>query len=84
MARSPAFAEAELSTGWVEEHWDGPSEFARAARLALLAAGLDAIASGDATTIGGRPMSPAAGSGGTGDDGWRRAAREAAIDRWPG
>ena len=37
-----------------------------------------------ATTIGGRPMSPAAGSGGAGDDGWRRAAREAAIDRWPG
>ena len=84
VARSPAFADVQLSTGWVEEHWDGPSAFARAARVALLAAGLDAIVSGHLAGIGGRPASPAVGSGGAGEDGWRRAAREAATDRWPG
>ncbi len=83
VARSPSFAAAELSTGWVDEQWDGPTAFGRAARVALLAAGLDAITSGHAIATGGPPTSPAAGPGGAGDDGWRRAAREAATDRWP-
>lgn len=49
VARSDSFAAGELSTGWVGEQWDGPASFGRAARVAQLAAGLDALASGLAT-----------------------------------
>jgi acetyl-CoA/propionyl-CoA carboxylase biotin carboxyl carrier protein len=79
VSRSAAFAAAELSTGWVGEWWDGPAAFARAARLAMEAAGLEAAETGlDAFAV--TVPAPAASS----DDGaWRRAARAAAIDRWP-
>ena len=49
VARSDSFAAGDLSTGWVGEEWDGPASFGRAARVAQLAAGLDALASGLAT-----------------------------------
>ena len=84
VARSASFAAGELSTGWVGEHWDGPAEFARAARVAMLAAGVDALASGHATALEGRPTATSAGAGGAGDSRWRRTARAAATDRWPG
>ena len=88
VARSPAFRAGQLSTGWVGEHWDGPDEYRRAARVAMLAAGLDAMAGslGTATTGAAGPGSgPATSAGGGRNDGrWRHAARSAATDRWPG
>ena len=91
VARSPSFAAAELSTGWVGEHWDGPASFRQAAGIAMLAAGLDALERGHATAVEGRPTTVtaaaamAASDGGSPDDNrWRRAARTAATDRWPG
>jgi acetyl/propionyl-CoA carboxylase alpha subunit len=86
VARDASFRAAELSTGWVGEHWDGPAEFARAARAGQLAAGLDAmqadvaagaVATGPAGTVAGAlPDQPADGR-------WAAAGRQAAIDRWP-
>ena len=43
VARSESFREAELSTGWVDEHWDGETARADAVRKALVAAGLAAL-----------------------------------------
>ena len=40
VARHPSFLAGDLSTGWVDDHWDGPAERAPAVRRALLAAGL--------------------------------------------
>ena len=54
VARSDAFRDGPLSTGWVDEHWDGDAARASAVERALLAAGLAAI--DDATA----PRSPAA------------------------
>ncbi len=89
VARSPAFRAAELSTGWVGEHWDGPASYRRAARIALLAAGLDAMSGGLGTApadaaAGSRPGAPGSAGTGSGDARWRQAARSAATDRWPG
>lgn len=84
VARHPAFRVAELSTGWVGEHWDGPSEYAKAARAAQLTAGLAAlevaIASGGAPV----PATPlSASSSPTGNGRWRQSGLELAQDRWP-
>ena len=90
VARSEAFRSGDLSTGWVPQWWDGPAEFARAARAAMLAAGLDALASGHATAASGTPWMPGTAAGGStpeapsSDGQWRRSARAAATDRWPG
>jgi acetyl/propionyl-CoA carboxylase alpha subunit len=80
VARSADFGSADLSTGWVGERWDGPAAFAGAARLAMEAAGLEAAQWGLgvlAVTADPATSTPAD------DDDWRRAARAAAIDRWP-
>ncbi len=59
VARHRAFLDGELSTGWVGDWWDGPAELARARRVALLAAGLDALAQGLATAPGAAsPVTP--------------------------
>jgi len=93
VARSEAFRTGELSTGWVGEHWDGPAAYRRAARTAMLAAGLDAMTGGLASSTAGGEMdapetratiSSAHASGATDDGRWRQAARSAATDRWPG
>jgi acetyl/propionyl-CoA carboxylase alpha subunit len=81
VAASPAFRRGELSTGWVDEHWDGETARAEAVRKALLATGLAALVDGQApvavpATAG---VSPAAG----GDGGWRRGGRAQGVDRWP-
>ncbi len=89
VARSPSFAAAELSTGWVGESWDGPAALGPAARVAQLAAGLDALAVGmTAGHLDGTPTWVGAG-GAAGpatleptDGRWVRAGRESAIDRW--
>ena len=92
VARSEAFRSGELSTGWVPAWWDGPAEFRRAARAAMLTAGLDALETGHATAVSatpGVPGSPAGHSTSTSgtpatDGQWRRSARSSATDRWPG
>ena len=51
-----SFRAAELSTGWVDEHWDGETARAAAVRRALPAAGLAAIGDdGPAGQPGARP-----------------------------
>jgi len=91
VAGHPAFQAAELSTGWVADHWDGPAAAAREGRLAQLVGGL-AVA-WTKTGRGDRDRKDVrdAGRGGQDDrddgrDGsaWARAALEAAVDRWPG
>ena len=92
VARHEAFAAADLSTGWVAEHWDGPAELRMAARTAQLAAGLASIegpaGGGVSMAAEGAPVSRTTRSAGTAgpDDGdglWRRDGRAAAMDRWP-
>jgi acetyl/propionyl-CoA carboxylase alpha subunit len=87
VARDPSFRAAELSTGWVGEHWDGPAAFRGAAARAMLAAGLASgpgagsspgvrSRAGDrAGTVPGEPASR--------DGRWRQSGLEAALDRWP-
>jgi acetyl/propionyl-CoA carboxylase alpha subunit len=84
VARSAAFRSGDLSTGWVEAHWDGPAARAAAARSALLATGLAAIMEEPAPAgvmAGGDPrpgeVAPVARNG------WRRAGRGGGGDRWP-
>jgi len=85
VARSASFAAGELSTGWVGESWDGPASFARSARNALLAAGIDALEHG----LGPGGSSPAHPTDGAPTDrqrdsgSWARDGRRDAIDRWP-
>jgi acetyl-CoA carboxylase, biotin carboxylase subunit len=82
VASAPAFHDAELSTDWVAEHWDGHGEADRAQRLARLAAalGLGAIEARDGV-LAQRQGDEPAGVGGSGP--WSVAALEAAVDRWP-
>ncbi|HEU0242772.1 MAG TPA: biotin carboxylase N-terminal domain-containing protein [Candidatus Limnocylindrales bacterium] len=83
VARSDSFRAGELSTGWVEEHWDGERARAAAVQTALLAAGLAAMAvDGGSTTrldAAGTDHGPAEPR-----SGWRHAARTHGADRWPG
>jgi acetyl/propionyl-CoA carboxylase alpha subunit len=93
VATDPSFRAAELSTGWVGEHWDGAARWRDAARLAQLAAGLAAQgalggngAMGAGRAAGTRPLigtAARADAGGSRDGTWRTAGVEAAIDRWP-
>ncbi len=83
VASEPSFRAAELSTGWVAEWWDGPSERARAAWTAQLAAGLAALAD---TAAGGvnRRAGVAPSAAGAGRDGrWHRSGLDELVDRWP-
>jgi len=83
VARAPSFRAAELSTSWVDEHWDGAVAFAEAARLAQLAAGLAALEStpGPTASAGATPWAGPAGGPGDGD--WQRSGLATAVDRWP-
>ncbi|HLX36011.1 MAG TPA: biotin carboxylase N-terminal domain-containing protein [Candidatus Limnocylindrales bacterium] len=82
VARSSAFRAAELSTGWVEQHWDGATDRERARGVALLAVALADRGESDNLarpgTDGLASPTPRAGAGG-----WRRAALDAEVDRWP-
>jgi acetyl-CoA carboxylase, biotin carboxylase subunit len=77
VAQDEAFAAGDVSTGWVGESWDGWASFERAARVGQLAAGIDVVESAQASRVATFPEPPA------GDDGWLRAGRQAAIERWP-
>ena len=83
VARHQAFAEGALSTGWVGDWWDGAAEYGRAARLAMVAAGLDALGSGLATAAGGGALMGPSGDGELSSTSWAAAGRAASTDRWP-
>ena len=82
VARSEAFRAAELSTGWVDEHWDGPAQVRRAARIALVAGVLEALEqptrSETPETVRSSGAPPPGGPGS-----WASASRRDAVDRWP-
>ncbi|HEU4673170.1 MAG TPA: biotin carboxylase N-terminal domain-containing protein [Candidatus Limnocylindrales bacterium] len=86
----PDFRAGRLSTAYVAEHWDGESRKAASARAAQLAVGLAAVTelSGPLGTAGEperSPSPPAAAAGGAERTSpWRRAARVAIRDGWPG
>jgi acetyl-CoA/propionyl-CoA carboxylase biotin carboxyl carrier protein len=87
MLAEPGFVGAsELSTTWVDTHWDGPRARSTAVRVAALAGGLAAL-TGDPQPAGG--TAPSAGAiaeeaGGDGSGrGWRSGGRDQAVDRWP-
>jgi len=86
VARALSFRAAELSTGWVGEHWDGPAAYGEAALRAMHAAGLAALTQ-PAPGGGARGLSSPAGSerpeNAAPDGRWRAAGLEAAVDRWP-
>jgi acetyl/propionyl-CoA carboxylase alpha subunit len=89
VARSDAFRAASLSTGWVDEHWDGDAARAEAVRKALVAAGLAAVAVDDRpagmTRSGSALDGPdVAARVPSGRNGWRGGARAQGVDRWPG
>lgn len=75
VARDPSFRAGDVHTEWVAEHWDGAGEFKRAAGLAMLASGIAAFGSRGAAI---KPRQAADTLGG-----WRAAALEDGVDRWP-
>jgi acetyl/propionyl-CoA carboxylase alpha subunit len=85
VATSAAFRAGELSTGWVDEHWDGEAARAAAVELALLATGVMVVDHGPGV-VGMRASEalPWDGAGPTGHNGWRSGGRAQGVDRWPG
>ena len=83
VAASDAFRSAELSTGWVQEHWDGAGARDAAVARALVASGLLALEAGTQQPTS-QPAMPQARAGNPGGGGWRRGARAHGVDRWPG
>ncbi len=89
VARSASFGAAELSTAWVGEHWDGAASFEEAARVAQLAAALDAVDNGvlPSGATGGSSAGAVHPQGNitpaTGNGRWVAAGRQAGTDRWP-
>ncbi|HYK96488.1 MAG TPA: biotin carboxylase N-terminal domain-containing protein [Candidatus Dormibacteraeota bacterium] len=82
VATSAAFRAGQLSTGWVDEHWDGRAERAAAVRRAQLAGGLSALVRG-AQPAAAAPPAIGAGADPSRDGRWHRAGLDDAIDRWP-
>ena len=85
VASHDGFARGDLTTDWVESAWDGAAERERAVAPAAQAA-VAAVSSGGAfhgsTDLPLASDGPARGPGPT-STGWRAAARDAAVDRWP-
>jgi acetyl-CoA/propionyl-CoA carboxylase biotin carboxyl carrier protein len=87
MLAEPGFVDAsELSTTWVDAHWDGPRARAAAVRVAALAAGLATLA-GDPPPGADTAPSGAGSTGEASGDGsaraWRTGGRALSVDRWP-
>jgi acetyl/propionyl-CoA carboxylase alpha subunit len=84
LIRDPAFAAGEISTDWVDEHWDGEaSRQAAMTSAAQVAAGVDASGpaqAGTAATTTDTAVSLRKDDGGAA---WRAAGRTAAVERWP-
>jgi acetyl/propionyl-CoA carboxylase alpha subunit len=89
VAVSPAFRDADLSTGWVADRWDGLADYQRAARIAMAASGAAVIhpgVAGGAEPVGDRVSDPpgsVADPAGSTDGRWRSIGRLDATDRWP-
>ncbi len=79
VARDESFRAADLSTGWVAEHWDGAPARAALAPRAMIAAALAGFSRVEPPSGHAQPGEPASHANGR----WRRAALEAATDRWP-
>ena len=92
--RDPAFASGDISTDWVETHWDGEAS----RRDALPTAAQVAAGAAETPTTGSRVARGASAASGTsatarettaslrkdiGGGAWAMAGRAAAIDRWP-
>ena len=78
VAGHAGFRAGQLSIDWVADEWDGPAERTRygaAAGEAAAAAVADGIQ---------RAIPSAAAVGRPEADGWAAAARDEAVDRWPG
>ena len=82
VARSELFRRGEVSTGWVDDNWDGEAARSHAVRLALIAAGLDAIGHRDGDAVPVRQQAASA-PGDAVASSWRSEGRQRGIDRWP-
>jgi acetyl/propionyl-CoA carboxylase alpha subunit len=80
VADDAGFRSGELSTGWVEQHWDGPAEAEAAQRIARLAAALawSKLQATAGVLAQRHPVAPE-----TTGMAWVAAALEAGVDRWP-
>ncbi|HSK53193.1 MAG TPA: biotin carboxylase N-terminal domain-containing protein [Clostridia bacterium] len=85
VARDASFRDAQLSTDWVADHWDGAADLKAAVARAKLAAGVESLEPRPPESLpADRPVASPAASVPAPDDGrWRRAGRAAAVDRWP-
>jgi acetyl/propionyl-CoA carboxylase alpha subunit len=84
VARDAGFRAGEVSTSWVDEHWQGAEAFDRAARLARIAAGLAALEPAWEELAGvDSSRRPSTALPGTPASVWARSARELEVDRWP-
>jgi acetyl/propionyl-CoA carboxylase alpha subunit len=90
IARDPRFRAAQLSVDWVDGHWDAIATGRRAAALAVAAEVAAALVAADpppgatvAPQATGPVASPDVAGSGRRSSGWARAARSAAVDRWP-
>ena len=87
VARHDGFRAGELSIEWVAEEWDGPAEraaWARASGEAAAHAVTDGSLTGDKGPSARLPGDAVVTAGRSGSDGWAAAARDEAVDRWPG
>jgi acetyl/propionyl-CoA carboxylase alpha subunit len=78
VASHPGFRAGDVGIGWVDAEWEPAMRGLRDAALEVASQGAAAVAAS-----GGPAMAPPPTRGSTSDDGWRRAGRERAIDRWP-
>ncbi|MDQ6795943.1 MAG: acetyl-CoA carboxylase biotin carboxylase subunit [Chloroflexota bacterium] len=80
VADHPSFLAADISTDWVAQHWDGPTDRTKAlAEAQLVAARI--VAAG--TPKGPPDAVKGPGRGSAASAAWRAASREAGLDRWP-
>jgi acetyl/propionyl-CoA carboxylase alpha subunit len=78
VARHGGFRDGDLSIDWVADEWDGPAE-----RTGYAVAAGEAAAAAVAVGIE-RAVPSAAAVRRPDPDGWAAAARDEAVDRWPG
>lgn len=83
VANHAGFARGDMTTDWVETTWDGSAARGAVAAEAAQAA-VDAITRGMLGQVSGPPDSSDGEVPEPPDTGWRLAAREEAVDRWPG
>jgi acetyl/propionyl-CoA carboxylase alpha subunit len=82
VVRDRGFASGGVTTSWVEESWDGAAARAEVGARAGEAA-IAAVASGALAGVAAGLHGADRASNDASDSGWRAAAREDGIDRWP-